>query len=56
MLKHWDIVTRGLQIGAFAGLSLTIFAVFTESNWLLEPKWIFTPREKSTENLHLYLL
>ena len=46
MSNSFDIITRGLRIGAFSGLAITIFALATDSKWLLEGKYFFKPREK----------
>lgn len=32
-----DTILRGLRIGAFAGLAVSVFAVATDSKWHLEP-------------------
>ena len=46
MSNSFDIVTRGMRIGAFSGLAITIFALATDSKWLLEEKYFYKPREK----------
>jgi hypothetical protein len=49
MSNNFDIITRGLRIGAFSGLAITIFALATDSKWLLEDKYFFKPREKGKQ-------
>jgi len=46
MGNSFDIITRGMRIGAFSGLGITIFSLATDSKWLIEDKYIFKPREK----------
>lgn len=41
-----DLITRGLRIGAFSGLAVTIFALATDSQWLLEGKYFINPTAK----------
>ena len=45
-VSNFDIITKGLRFGAFSGLIITIFAVTSDSKWLLESKYLFKPREK----------
>lgn len=45
-MSNLDIIRKGLRIGAFSGLAITIYAVATDSKWLLESKYLFKPREK----------
>lgn len=49
MSNSFDIITRGLRIGAFSGLAITIFALATDSKWLIEDKYFFKPREKGKQ-------
>ena len=41
-----DLITKGLRIGAFSGLAITIFALATDSQWLIEGKYLIKPSEE----------
>lgn len=45
----FDSITRALRIGAFSGLAVTLYAVFTDSHWLLEGKYFIKATQKSLQ-------
>lgn len=45
-MNQFDVITRALRIGAFSGLAITIFALATDSQWLLENKYFIKAKEK----------
>ena len=48
-MSNFDIITKGLRIGAFSGLAITIFALATDSNWLIETKFFIREKEKGKD-------
>jgi hypothetical protein len=42
-MDKFDLLTKALRIGAFSGLAVSLFAVITDSPWLLENKFVFAP-------------
>ena len=48
-MSQLDLITKALRIGAFSGLAITIFALATDSNWLLENKYLIKPKDKGKD-------